>query len=85
MQIHKVKIAPYRPSANDQVEPYNHTIMDARACAVRCYIGKSQNQWDKHPSQIAGAIRSTVNQSTGFTANKLMLGVKKSIYQLILC
>ena len=42
--------------------------------AVRCYIGKSQNQWDKFLAQIAGAIRSTINRSTGFTPNKLMLG-----------
>ncbi len=42
--------------------------------AVRCYIQNSQNQWDLHLQQIAGAIRASVNQSTGFTANKLMLG-----------
>ncbi len=42
--------------------------------AVRCYIRNSQNQWDLHLQQIAGAIRASVNQSTGYTANKLMLG-----------
>ena len=70
LQIHKARTTPYRPSANGQVERYNRTLMDA----VRCYIGKSQNQWDKYLSQIAGAIRSTVNRSTGFTPNMLMLG-----------
>ena len=70
LQIHKARTTPYRPSANGQVERFNRTLMDA----VRCYIGKSQNQWDEYLPQIAGALRSTVNRSTGFTPNKLMLG-----------
>lgn len=70
LQIHKTRTTPYRPSANGQVERYNRTLMDA----VRCFIGKSQNQWDVHIQQIAGALRSSVNRMTGFTANMLMLG-----------
>ena len=70
LQIHKARTTPYRPSANGQVERFNRTLMDA----IRCYIGKSLNQWDKFLFQIAGSIRSTVNRSTGFTPNKLMLG-----------
>ena len=42
--------------------------------AVRCFIGKSQNQWDLHLQQIAGALRSAINRSTGYTANMMMLG-----------
>jgi hypothetical protein len=42
--------------------------------AVRCYIDKAQDRWDEHLAQIAGALRSSVNCSTGYTANKLMLG-----------
>ena len=70
LQIHKAKTTPYRPSANGQVERFNRTFMDA----VRCYILKNQHEWDKFLPQIAGAIRSTVNRSTGFTPNRLMLG-----------
>ncbi len=70
LHIHKTRTTPYRPSANGQVERYNRTLMDA----VRCYIEKSQNQWDLHLQQIAGALRSAVNRNTGYTANKLMLG-----------
>jgi hypothetical protein len=67
LKIHK---ASTTPSANGQVERYNRTLMDA----VRCYINKSQDRWDEHLAHIAGALRSAVNHSTGFTANKLMLG-----------
>ena len=42
--------------------------------AVRCFIGKKQDQWDVHLQQIAGALRASVNRQTGFTANRLMLG-----------
>nr|XP_054769743.1 uncharacterized protein K02A2.6-like [Lytechinus pictus] len=70
LHIHKARTTPYRPSANGQVERFNRTLMDA----VRCYIGKSQTHWDHNLAQIAGAIRSTINRSTGFTPNQLMLG-----------
>jgi hypothetical protein len=42
--------------------------------AVRCFIQKSQNQWDLYIRQITGALRALVNTSTGFTLNKLMFG-----------
>jgi transposase InsO family protein len=68
--IHKARTTPYRPSGNGQVERVNRTLMDA----VRCFVGKRQNEWDRYLPQIAGALRSSVNRSTGFTANRLMLG-----------
>jgi transposase InsO family protein len=70
LQIHKTRTTSYRPSANGQVERYNRTLMDA----VRCYTTKHQNTWDEFLPQIAGAIRSAVNRSTGYTPNRLMLG-----------
>ena len=75
LEIHRTRTTPYRPSANGQVEHYNRILMDA----VRCYVRDSKEQWDLHLPQIAGAIRSAVNQSTGFTANKLMLGREVNI------
>lgn len=66
----EVAKTPYRPSANGQVERFNRTIMDA----VQCFVSKSQDNWDEHLPQIAGAIRSSVNRNTGFTPKKLMLG-----------
>ena len=70
LQIHKSRTTPYRPSANGQVKRFNRTLMDS----IRCFVGKTQNQWDKYLPQIAGAMRSTVNRSTGFTPTMLMLG-----------
>ncbi len=70
LYIHKARTTPYRPSANGQVKRFNRTLMDA----VRCFLGKSQNKWDLHVQQKAGAIRASFNRSTGFTPNMLMLG-----------
>ena len=70
--VHKAPTIQYRPSANGQVERYNCTIMDA----VRCYVDKAQNCWNKNPAQIAGALRSAVNRNSGFRASKLMLGLE---------
>ena len=75
LQIHKTRCTPYRPSANGQVERFNRTLIEA----VRCFLGKSQDKWDQHVQQIAGAIRSSVNRSTGFTPNMLMLGREVNI------
>ncbi|XP_033105323.1 uncharacterized protein K02A2.6-like [Anneissia japonica] len=75
LQIHKTRSTSYRPSANGQVERFNRTLMDA----VRCFMGKRQKDWDIHLLQIAGALRSTVNRSTVFTPNMLMLGHEVSL------
>ena len=40
----------------------------------RCFIGKRQHQWDLHIPQLAGALRSAVNRSTGYNPNKLIIG-----------
>ncbi|KAH3821789.1 hypothetical protein DPMN_123557 [Dreissena polymorpha] len=42
--------------------------------AIHCFICKNQSTGDKNIQQIAGALRASVNRSTGFTANMLMLG-----------
>ncbi len=70
LHIHKSRTTPYRPMANGQVERQNRTLMDA----VRCFVDSEQDNWDQHLAQLGGAMRSSVNRSTGFTPNKLMLG-----------
>ncbi|XP_033731289.1 protein NYNRIN-like [Pecten maximus] len=70
LHIHKARTTRFRPSSNGQVERFNRTIMDA----VRCFTSQSTGQWDEFLPQLAGAKRSAVNRSTGFTPNLLMLG-----------
>ena len=70
MQITKTRTTPYRPCSNGQVERYNRTLLQI----IRCFLSGNQQTWDKYLQQLAGAIRSTVNRSTGFTPNMMMLG-----------
>jgi hypothetical protein len=70
LHIHKSRTTPYRPSANGQVERCNRTLM----AEVRCFIGKNQRSWDQYLPQLAGALRSSVNKSTGYTPSMMMLG-----------
>ena len=70
LEIAKKRTTPYHPSANGQVERMNRTVMQMLSCVTK----NDQNTWDEKLPFIMGAIRSTVNSSTGFTPNKLMLG-----------
>ena len=70
LQITKTRSTPYRPCSNGQVECYNRTLLQL----IRCFLSGNQKSWDEHLQQLAGAIRSTVNRSTGFTPNMMMLG-----------
>ena len=70
LKIHKARTTPFHPASNGQVERYNRTLMDA----VRCFVSKTPTHWDEYLPQLAGALRSAVNRSTGYTANMLMLG-----------
>ena len=70
LHIYKARTTALRPSANWQVERFNRTLMDA----VRCFTSRSPTQWDEYLQQLASTIRSSVNRSTGFTPNMLMLG-----------
>ena len=68
--MHKTRTTPYRPSGNGQVERFNRTLMDA----LRCYVQGSSKDWDIWVTQIAGAIRASINRQIGYTPNMLMLG-----------
>ena len=73
--IHKSRTTSWRPSANGQVERHNRTLKNA----IRCYVSKYQLDWDVNLPLIASAIRASVNSSTGYTPNRLMLGREVSI------
>ena len=70
LEIVKKRTTPYHPSANGQVERMNSTLLQM----VRCTLRGGQADWDRKLQLLAGAMRATVNRSTGFTPNKLMLG-----------
>ena len=72
--IDKKQTTAYRPSANGQAERMNRVLGQALRSILLATARKDQREWDDKLQLIAGAIRCTVNRSTGFTPNKLMLG-----------
>lgn len=74
-QVTKTRTTPYRPCSNGQVERMNRTLLQM----VRCFLQDDQTEWDSQLPQLAGAMRASVNRSTGFTANMLMLGREVSL------
>ena len=70
LEITKTRTTPYRPAANGQVERYNRLLLQM----VRCCVKGATRDWDKYLPQLAAAVRSMPNRSTGYTANLMMLG-----------
>ena len=57
-----------RPSGNAAAERQMRVI----SFAIRCFIGKNPQNWDKYIPLIASAIRSSLNRHTNYTPNYLM-------------
>ena len=70
LECTKTRTTPYRPNSNGQVERYNRMILTF----IRCFIAGNDRDWDQHLAILGMSLRSTVNRTTGFTANMLMLG-----------
>jgi len=70
LEIAKTRTTPYHPSANGQVERMNTIILQM----IRCTTNNDQTSWDTQLQMLMSAIRSSVNRSTGFTPNFMMLG-----------
>ena len=68
--IKKTRTSPSHPACNGMVERFNQTIIKM----IKAFIDGKQNDWDLYLGCLAGAYRSAVHESTGFTPNMLMLG-----------
>ena len=70
LQIVKTRTPPYHPASNAQVERFNKTLLQI----IRAYLKGNQRTWDKNLKLLAGDICASVNRTTGFSANRMMLG-----------
>ena len=70
LEIRKARTTPYRPAANGMVERANKIL----GKALRCLVGKKQNDWDRFVPWVAAVMRASVNRATGFSPNIMMLG-----------
>ena len=62
LQIVKTKTTLYHPASNAQVERFNKTLLQI----IHAYLKGNQRTWDENLQLLAGAIRASVNRTTGF-------------------
>ena len=67
--IEHIKTAYYSPQSNAS-ERVNRSIV----AAIRAYLADKHTTWDKFLPQIAGALRNSVHESTGFSPHFLLFG-----------
>jgi hypothetical protein len=70
LDIKKTRTTSMRPQSNGMVERFNRTL----AVMLTAYCESNQTAWDVYLPILAGAYRSSVHSSTGFTPNRLMFG-----------
>lgn len=68
--IHKTRTSPYRPACNGLVERFNSTLIKM----IKAFLDGKQVNWDLNLGCLAGAYRSSQNESTKYSPNMLMLG-----------
>jgi transposase InsO family protein len=69
LEIRKVRTTPRNPKCNGQVERFHKTLL----AMIRAYI-KDQKDWDLNLGCLAGAYRSTPNETTSLSPNMMILG-----------
>jgi len=70
MAIVKVRISPFKPSTNGTVEQF-HLILIRILAKI---ISQDQRNWCIMPKCALAAYRSTIDESTGCTPNRVFLG-----------
>ncbi|CAC5364722.1 unnamed protein product [Mytilus coruscus] len=69
-EIRKTRTSVRNPKGNGQIERFNRSLL----AMIKSYLCGEQTDWDLNLGCLAGAYRSTPNESTGLTPNLLMLG-----------
>lgn len=68
--IQKTRTTPYRPQSDGLVERMNRTLLQM----LSSYANKNRDNWDDNLPYVLTAYRSTVQESTGCSPNRIMLG-----------
>ena len=70
LEIRKTRTSSKNPKGNGQCERLHRTILQM----LRAYLKNDQTDWDKYLGCIMAAYRASVNETTKFTPNMMMLG-----------
>ena len=75
LKIKKLQTTAYRPQSNGSCERSHRVLVEY----LRCFINKSQNDWDSWTKYAMFAYNTTPNSSTGYTPFELVFGRKPLI------
>ena len=67
---HKTRTTPYHPERDGLVERFNRTLL----MMLAMFPGENKDDWDDLLPAVMMAYRSTVHESMGFSAYRLMFG-----------
>jgi len=81
LQIDKLRTSSYHPACNSACERMNRTLNSL----LRKVVFSRQTDWDEHLPYVAAALRASRSESTGYSANFLMLGREVNTSADIVC
>ena len=70
MQIEKTRTTSFRSCSDGQEERQNQMVLSF----IRFYLTDKISRWGENLATLGMCLRATVNRSTGFTPNMLLLG-----------
>ena len=70
LDVKKIRSSPLHPITQGLVERYNRTLESM----LSMFVSRNQKDWDKFLPMVMLAYRSTAQESTGYSPNRLMLG-----------
>ena len=70
LEVRKTRTSVRNPRGNGQAERFNRTLLRM----IKAYLSGEQREWDLHLGCLAGAYRTTPNESTKMTPNLLTIG-----------
>lgn len=70
LQIDQTRTTPYHPQSDGLVERFNRTLQQM----LVSFVDETRKDWDDHIPYVMMAYRSTLQESTGCSPNKLLFG-----------
>ena len=70
LDIKKTRTTPYHPQSDGMVERLNKTL----EALLRAFVNEEHSDWDERLPYVLMDYRSSVNETTGYTPNMMMLG-----------
>lgn len=75
LEIEKSRTTPYRPQSDGMIERFNRTLQQMLAKFVK----ENHDDWEDHLPYLKSAYRTSVQERTKCTPNRIMLGRETSL------